>query len=87
MLLGNATIQQLEAMNRLRATPELEGVKTLLQSYLDDTLSALVKADDSLTVHRLQGRVAMIQDFLESIDQAPETLNRVRSNSGRPSRQ
>lgn len=78
MLLGNATHQQLEAMNRLRAAPELEGVKTLLQSQLNDTMSALVKADDQVTVYRLQGRVAMIQDFLESMEKVPDVMNRKR---------
>jgi hypothetical protein len=79
MLLGKATNQQLEAMNRLRAAPELEGVKTLLQSQLNDTMSALVKADDQVTVYRLQGRVAMIQDFLESLEKVPEVMNRKRT--------
>ena len=82
MLLGNANTQQVEAMNRLRAAPELEGVKTLMQAYLDDTLSALARADDQVTVYRLQGRVAMVQDFLESMEQAPKTLEKMRSNSG-----
>lgn len=85
MLLTNATLQQLEAMNRVRSAPELDGVKTLIEQYLNDTLSALVKADDNVTVYRLQGRVAALQDFLDSVEQSADTLSR-RRNSGRPSR-
>lgn len=85
MLLGNATAKQLEAMNRLRSS-EMAGVRELLAHYLDDTIAALVRADDQVTVYRLQGRAAVLEDFIESIDQAPETLSRRQNRSGRPSR-
>jgi len=69
MLLQSATKQQAEALRRL-LLPELRPLLELLESELDKSQAQLVKADETLRIYRLQGRVQFIADFLQSVQKA-----------------
>jgi len=51
----------------------------LFQSSLDETKSQLVKADDVVRIHRLQGQASVLEDFLEAVEKAQEVLARRKS--------
>ncbi len=83
MILKNATRREVETLGRLRHgdfSPLLE----LLSKAERDMLGRLTKADDVAQIHRLQGAVAFLQDFLQAVDKAPEHLSRMNSGPGRP---
>lgn len=57
--------------------PENEGLLKLFRQLLDDTKASLIDADGD-HFRRLQGRAKVLNDFLEAVDKAPSTLERMR---------
>lgn len=58
--------------------PENAGLIELFQSKLDEAKNALIMADDTVMIHRLQGRAEVLQDFLEAVERSPEIVERVK---------
>jgi len=47
-----------------------------IQSQVDETKAKLVKADDMVLIHRLQGRAEAFEDLLKAVEDAVRVLNR-----------
>jgi len=54
-------------------------LQAMFSSVLEDTKKALVRADDPVNIHRLQGTAKTLQDFLDAVETSPEVLARVNS--------
>jgi hypothetical protein len=67
--------QQVRALMRLRedANDMLIG---LFGDEVEKALQKLVKADDMVTIHRLQGRVEAFEDLLRAVEESPKVANR-----------
>ena len=50
----------------------------LFRTKLEQTHDALVLAEDSVLIHRLQGRAEVLADFLESVEKSTGILDRVK---------
>ena len=78
--------QHLEVLQRCRSA-EFAPVVEVFRLIHSQTLSALTKADDATALYRLQGRAAAIDDFLQTLEKAPDLLRRAHEHgSGRPVR-
>ena len=50
----------------------------LFRKKLEQTKDALVLAEDSVLIHRLQGRAEVLTDFLEAVERSSEIFDRVK---------
>jgi len=50
----------------------------LFRKKLEQTKDALVLAEDSVLIHRSQGRAEVLADFLESVEKSTGILDRVK---------
>lgn len=82
MVSYKATISELESLLALRAARDKRGVVSLLTAWAEQYTSSLSKADDPMLVYRLQGRLAVIRDLLDTIDNAPNLLESARRKGG-----
>ncbi len=57
--------------------PENEGLLLLFKQILEETKLSLIEADGD-HFRRLQGRAKVLHDFLEAVEKAPSTLERMR---------
>ena len=48
----------------------------LFEKCLEETKDALIKADETVRIHRLQGQAKVLQEFLEAVEKSPEILER-----------
>jgi hypothetical protein len=48
----------------------------LFEHCLNDVKNQLVKADDIIRIHRLQGQASVLEDFLAAIEKSGEVLER-----------
>lgn len=69
--------QQIQALMRCKL-PENEMLLKLFALALEETKSALIRADDPVRIHRLQGRAEALSDFLEAVEKSPEILELVK---------
>lgn len=76
-LTGQTDKQELQALVNCR-NPDSKALLKLFQKLIDDTMLALVKADELVRVHRLQGRAEVLKDFLEAVEKAPSVLERTK---------
>lgn len=58
--------------------PENTALVDLFRSKLDEAKNALIMADDTVMIHRLQGRAEVLQDFLEAVEKSSEIVERVK---------
>lgn len=63
--------QQMQALARCKQ-PENAHLLALFEKVLAETKTALVSADQPVQIHRLQGRAAVIEDFLSAVKTAAE---------------
>lgn len=70
------TRQHMQALLRCKL-PENEALLSLFRERLDEVKQALVAAEDTIRIHRLQGRAEMLIDFLEAVEKSPEILDRI----------
>lgn len=70
------TKQQIQALMRCKL-PENAILLELLTLRLEETKKSLIKAEDMLRVHRLQGRAEILQDFLEAVEKSSEIMGRI----------
>lgn len=70
------TRQQIQALVRCKQ-PDCVELLALFQAMLDETKTSLIVADDSVRIHRLQGRAEVLSDFLESVARSQEVLGLV----------
>jgi trehalose-6-phosphate synthase len=68
-------IQGATALNRLRE-PEFDSVITTLQGELEEAKQKLVHADETVYIHRLQGRAEAFEDLLKAIEESRKVLSR-----------
>lgn len=68
--------QHMQALYRCKL-PENEALLNLFRTRLEEVKTALVAAEDSVRIHRLQGRAEALSDFLEAVERSPEILERL----------
>ena len=49
----------------------------VFKAKLAEIQDSLVKATDTVTIHRLQGKALLITEFLEAVEKSPEMLERI----------
>jgi hypothetical protein len=57
---------------------QIGSLEPLFENVLNEIKTALVRADDTAVIHRLQGRAQVIEDFLEAMEQAPSVMERLK---------
>ena len=67
--------QQVRALLRLREVGDNK-FETFLREEMERGTQKLVKADDMVTIHRLQGRVEAFEDLLRAIEESAKVANR-----------
>lgn len=71
MLSSNLTRHQVDALINLRNSNN-DVLLSIFREDLAQAISALTKADDMMRVHRLQGRIAFLEEFINNVDNAPD---------------
>jgi len=61
--------QAIRALIRLRE-PGNEALLKLIESQVAETKQKLVKADDMVVIHRLQGRAEAFEDLIKAVEDA-----------------
>jgi hypothetical protein len=69
--------QHMQALFRCKLD-ENGALLDLFRKKLEHAKDALVLAEDSVLIHRLQGRAEVLADFLESVEKSNEILDRVK---------
>jgi hypothetical protein len=72
---GRADRQHVQALLMCKQVPALE---LLFTKLLNETQTAMLDADDTVHIHRLQGRAKVLKDFLEAVNTAPSVLERLK---------
>jgi hypothetical protein len=67
--------QHVKALLRLRETGET-ALLGLFEAEAELAKARLVKATDTVTIHRLQGRAEAFEDILEAVEEAAKVVNR-----------
>lgn len=58
--------------------PDNEALLDLFRMKLEETKTSLMTAEDSVRVHRLQGRAEALADFLEAVEKSSEIFDRIK---------
>ncbi len=58
--------------------PDNEALLDLFRVKLEETKTSLMTAEDSVRVHRLQGRAEALADFLEAVEKSSEIFDRIK---------
>lgn len=74
---SKATKTQLLAVTHCRV-PAMAPLKQMFEAALDDVKTSLVRAVDTVHIHRLQGRAETLNDFLEMLERAPQIVERMK---------
>ena len=69
--------QQIQALVRCKL-PENEVLLDIFRVRLEETREALIHADDTVRIYRLQGRAEVLADFLEAVEKSSEVYDRVK---------
>lgn len=76
MFLGNKPEKRhVQALYRTSAD-DMRNLVELMALKLDETKDSLVTATDTQQIHRLQGKAAVLKEFLEAIEKSSEVLER-----------
>jgi hypothetical protein len=71
------TNQQLESLSRLRGSVDFERHQEVSREYERELTERLVKATDSVTVHRTQGAIEALRTLREFYESAPASLTKI----------
>ncbi len=71
------SIQQLEGLARLRGNTDFARHQEVSQEYERELTERLVKAADSVTLHRTQGAIEALRTLREFYEQAPASIQKV----------
>lgn len=75
-LFSSATPQQIQALARC-GSPEMAPLRDLLLDVAARISDQLAKADAPMMVYRYQGELLVINELLQAVKKAPETLSRL----------
>jgi arginine repressor len=67
-----------QQVHALLTCKQVTALESLFDKLLDETKASLVRADDMATIHRLQGRAQVLNDFLEAVNDAPSVMERLK---------
>lgn len=73
--INSVDFQAVRALSRLKE-PGNEVVLNLVASLLEDAKQKLVRADDTVLIHRLQGRAEAFEDLLRAAEESVEVVRR-----------
>ena len=71
------TPQQVEALVRLRATPDYKLLEEAVREYERELTERVVKLHDHVQIHQSQGGIEACRTIRELVDSAPETLRKM----------
>jgi hypothetical protein len=71
------TNQQLESLSRLRGSVDFERHQEVSREYERELTERLVKAADSVTIHRTQGAIEALRTLREFFESAPASLTKI----------
>ena len=71
--LNSADIQAVKALLRLKE-PGNDALLRLIEAELEAAKQKLVKAVDSVQIHRLQGRAEAYEDLLRAVEESPKVV-------------
>jgi len=71
------TPQQVEALVRLRASPDYKLFEEAVREYERELLERLVRTHDHVHIHQSQGGIEACRNLRELVDSAPETLRKM----------
>ena len=75
-LFNSATPQQIQALARC-GSPEMAPLRDLLLDVAARISDQLAKADAPMMVYRYQGELLVINELLQAVKKAPESLSRL----------
>lgn len=70
------TPQQIEALVRLRASPDFKHYEEAVREYEGELLERVVKSRDRVVIHQAQGGIEAIRALKALADSAPEALRK-----------
>lgn len=71
------TPQQIEALVRLRGTPDFKLYEEAVREYEAELTERVVMSRDRVMIHQTQGGIAACRALRELVDSAPETLRKM----------
>lgn len=71
------TPQQIEALVRLRGSPDFKLFEEAVREYETELTERVVKSRDRVTVHQAQGGIETCRTLRTLVDSAPETLRKM----------
>lgn len=80
--LNNADPQAVQAINRLRE-PTGQAFIRLIEAELEAAKQKLVRAPDTVSIHRLQGRAEAFEDILKAVEESSKVGNRAYAQNTR----
>jgi hypothetical protein len=72
---NSLSASEISALNRLRE-PGVNNVLAVLEKELESTKQKLVYANETGTIHRLQGRAEAFEDLLKAVEESPKVKAR-----------
>lgn len=74
--LNLADPQHVQALLRLKEAGPNNPFLSFLEAEIEDAAARLMKADDMVTIHRLQGRAEALKDLLAAIEESHKVVRR-----------
>lgn len=71
------TPQQIEALVRLKASPDFKLYEEAVREYERELVERVVKSRDRVLIHQAQGGIDTCRALKELVDSAPETLRKM----------
>ncbi len=68
--------QHVQALLRLKEAGSNNQFLSFLEEEIKDAAARLIKADDTVTIHRLQGRAEAFKDLLTAIEESHKVVRR-----------
>lgn len=74
--LNLADAQHIQSLLKIKEAGSANPFLAFLEGEIKDAAARLIKADDTVTIHRLQGRAEAFQDLLDAIEESPKVVKR-----------
>ena len=68
--------QHIQSLLKIKEAGSANPFLAFLEGEIKDAAARLVKADDTVTIHRLQGRAEAFQDLLNAIEESHKVVKR-----------
>jgi len=69
-------VKHVQALLKIKEAGSANPFIAFLEGEIQDAAARLIKADDTVTIHRLQGRAEAFQDLLAAIEESHKVVKR-----------